>query len=139
MSVSLSGVGKKSGEDVDSAHGEYLRLKRGSQLLEHAVRAWCALQERAHEQLRCEVERAREHVIPLERAEEIDGLDGVPVLMQHGGTEEAVLVPYIESVVEEGVHALGGFVEDLGHVVLVSYEPRGRDAVGELSFVMLGN
>ena len=72
-------------------------------------------------------------------AEEVDDLDGVRVLtQQHGGvTEGAVLVPYGESVEEEGVHAFGGFVENLGHVVLAR-QPRGGGNVGELSFTSPG-
>ena len=107
-----------------------------AQLLDCAVHTRHAVQECARWQLRGEVERAKEHVVPLERAEEVDGLDGV-VLAQHGRAEGGVLIPFGEGVGEEGVHTLGGFVEDLGHVVLVG-QPRGGGDVGELSVTSPG-
>ena len=51
--------------------------------------------------------------------------------------KEVVFVPYGECVKEEGAHALSGFVENLGHVVLVR-QPRGGGDVDELSFTSLG-
>ena len=104
-----------------------------AQLLEHAVRARCTLQEYVLGRLRCEVERTREHVIPLERAEEVDGLDEVR-WMRCG---EGRYFPIRRKCQGRGVRTLGGFVKDLVHVVLVR-QPRGRGDISELSFMNLG-
>ena len=50
--------------------------------------------------------------------------------------KEVVFVPYGECVKEEGAHALSGFVENLGHVVLVR-EPHVGGDVDELDFTSL--